>query len=62
MQKSKIRPINVGKQIRMSYASTDEIFEIPNLIEVQKDSYNWFLKEGLKRSIPRHFTNYRFQW
>ena len=48
MQKSKIRPINVGKQIRMSYASTDEIFEIPNLIEVQKDSYNWFLKEGLK--------------
>nr|WP_307991100.1 DNA-directed RNA polymerase subunit beta [uncultured Niameybacter sp.] len=48
MQKSKIRPINVGKQIRMSYAMTDEIFEIPNLIEVQKDSYNWFLKEGLK--------------
>lgn len=48
MQKSKIRPINVGKQIRMSYAMTDDFFEIPNLIEVQKDSYNWFLKEGLK--------------
>ncbi|MHC1749847.1 MAG: DNA-directed RNA polymerase subunit beta [Cellulosilyticaceae bacterium] len=48
MQKSKIRPIQVGKQVRMSYAMTDEIFEIPNLIEVQKDSYKWFLKDGLK--------------
>lgn len=48
MQKSKIRPINLGKQIRMSYAMTDDFFEIPNLIEVQKDSYDWFLKEGLK--------------
>ncbi len=48
MQKSKINPIETGRQIRMSYAMTDEIFEIPNLIEVQKDSYNWFLDEGLK--------------
>ncbi|MEG1704595.1 MAG: DNA-directed RNA polymerase subunit beta, partial [Niameybacter sp.] len=48
MQKSKIRPIQTGRQVRMSYAMADEIFEIPNLIEVQKDSYNWFLKEGLK--------------
>ncbi|MGL4362167.1 MAG: DNA-directed RNA polymerase subunit beta [Cellulosilyticaceae bacterium] len=48
MQKSKIRPIKVDKQIRMSYAMTDDFFEIPNLIEVQKDSYTWFLKEGLK--------------
>ena len=48
MQKSKIRPINLGKQIRMSYAMTDDFFEIPNLIEVQKDSYDWFLREGLK--------------
>ncbi len=48
MQKSKINPVEMGRQIRMSYAMTDEIFEIPNLIEVQKDSYDWFLKEGLR--------------
>ncbi|ONI40169.1 DNA-directed RNA polymerase subunit beta [Candidatus Epulonipiscium fishelsonii] len=48
MQKSKISPIQSGRQVRMSYAMNDEIFEIPNLIEVQKDSYKWFLEEGLK--------------
>ncbi|OON98165.1 MAG: DNA-directed RNA polymerase subunit beta [Epulopiscium sp. Nele67-Bin005] len=48
MQKSKISPIETGRQIRMSYAMTDEIFEIPNLIEVQKNSYDWFLREGLR--------------
>ncbi|OOB80196.1 MAG: DNA-directed RNA polymerase subunit beta, partial [Epulopiscium sp. Nuni2H_MBin003] len=48
MQKSKISPIMTGRQVRMNYALTDEIFEIPNLIEVQKDSYQWFLDEGLR--------------
>ncbi|OON94531.1 MAG: DNA-directed RNA polymerase subunit beta [Candidatus Epulonipiscioides saccharophilum] len=47
MQKSKINPIETGKQVRMSYALSNEIFEIPNLIEIQTDSYKWFLEEGL---------------
>ncbi|WP_010168164.1 DNA-directed RNA polymerase subunit beta [Candidatus Epulonipiscium viviparus] len=47
MQKSKINPIEMGKQVRMSYALSNEIFEIPNLIEIQTDSYKWFLEEGL---------------
>ena len=49
MQKSKMHPVNMGKQIRMSYARTDEgVLEIPNLVELQRSSYEWFLKEGLK--------------
>ena len=48
MEKNRIKPINAGKGIRMSYSSKNEILEMPNLIEVQKDSYNWFLEEGLK--------------
>ena len=44
-----MRPVNMGKQIRMSYARTDEgVLEIPNLVELQRSSYEWFLKEGLK--------------
>ena len=48
MEKSKIRPISLGKAVRMSYGVAEEVLEIPNLIEIQKDSYNWFLDEGLK--------------
>lgn len=49
MQKSKSRLVHMGKQIRMSYARTeDKVLEIPNLIEIQKASYEWFLTEGLK--------------
>jgi len=48
MEKNRIRPIASGKQIRMSYQRQKEVLEMPNLIEVQKDSYEWFLKEGLK--------------
>ena len=49
MQKSIMHPVNMGKQIRMSYARTDEgVLEIPNLVELQRSSYEWFLKEGLK--------------
>jgi DNA-directed RNA polymerase subunit beta len=44
----RMRPIPLGKQVRMSYALTDEMFDIPNLIEVQKNSYKWFLEEGLR--------------
>ena len=48
MEKNRIRPIASGKDVRMSYQRQKEVLEMPNLIEVQKDSYNWFLKEGLK--------------
>jgi len=47
MDKNRIRPISVGKGVRMSYSREKEILEMPNLIEVQKDSYDWFLKKGL---------------
>ena len=48
MEKNRIRPITSGKSMRMSYQRQKEVLEMPNLIEVQKDSYNWFLDEGLK--------------
>ena len=48
MEKNRIRPVKAGKGIRMSYSRQKEVLEMPNLIEVQKDSYQWFLSEGLK--------------
>ena len=48
MEKNRIRPIKSGKSSRMSYSRQKEVLEMPNLIEVQKDSYQWFLDEGLK--------------
>ena len=48
MEKNRIRPIKTGKSFRMSYSRQQEVLEMPNLIEVQKDSYQWFLDEGLK--------------
>ena len=48
MEKNRIRPVKSGKSIRMSYSRQKEVLEMPNLIEVQKDSYQWFLDEGLK--------------
>ena len=48
MEKNRIRPIKTGKSFRMSYSRQKEVLEMPNLIEVQKDSYPWFLDEGLK--------------
>ncbi|NLL71288.1 MAG: DNA-directed RNA polymerase subunit beta [Epulopiscium sp.] len=48
MEKNRIRPVKVGKGIRMSYARMNEVIEMPNLIEVQKNSYEWFLDEGLR--------------
>ncbi|WP_270394998.1 DNA-directed RNA polymerase subunit beta [Mediterraneibacter massiliensis] len=48
MEKNRIRPITNGKSFRMSYSRQKEVLEMPNLIEVQKDSYQWFLDEGLK--------------
>ena len=47
MEKNRIRPIKVGKGVRMSFSKRKEVLDMPNLIEVQTDSYKWFLEEGL---------------
>ncbi len=43
-----VHPVTLGKRVRMSYSRIDEVLDLPDLIEVQKTSYNWFLEEGLK--------------
>ena len=43
-----MRPVTAGKSFRMSFSRQKEVLEMPNLIEIQKDSYQWFLDEGLK--------------
>ena len=48
MEKNRIRPITRGKSSRMSYSRQKEVLQMPNLIEVQKDSYKWFLEAGLR--------------
>jgi len=48
MDKIKMRPTKAGKGVRMSFSRQKEVLEIPNLIEIQKDSYQWFLDDGLK--------------
>ena len=48
MKKNSMRPIKSGKGMRMSYSSSKEVLDMPNLIEVQVSSYQWFLNEGLK--------------
>ena len=48
MEKSKMHPIKSGKSMRMSFSTQKEVLEMPNLIELQKDSYQWFLRDGLK--------------
>ena len=51
MEKNRIRPVVAGKGIRMSYSRQKEVLEMPNFIEVQKNSYQWFLDEGLKEAF-----------
>ena len=51
MDKNRIRPIASGKHVRMTYARQKEVLEMPNLIEVQKNSYDWFLRDGLKEAF-----------
>lgn len=48
MEKSKMHPVKSGKSVRMSFSMQKEVLEMPALIEIQKNSYQWFLKEGLK--------------
>ena len=48
MEKNRIRPVKSGRTFRMSYSKSNEVLEIQNLIAIQKDSYQWFLGDGLK--------------
>ncbi len=48
MEKNRIHPVQSGKNSRMSYSRQTDVLEMPNLIEVQKNSYEWFLTDGLK--------------
>ena len=51
IEKNRIRPTHVGKGVRMSYSRQKEVLDMPNLIEVQKNSYEWFLGEGLREAF-----------
>ena len=51
MKKNRIHTAKMGDSVRKSYATIKEVLEMPNLIEVQKDSYKWFLEEGLKEAF-----------
>ena len=44
-----VKPKKLGKNVRMSFGKINEVLEMPNLIEVQKNSYKWFREEGLKQ-------------
>lgn len=58
-----VKPVQLGKNVRMSFSRINEVLDMPNLIEVQKNSYNWFLTQGLKEvfhdvsSITDHTGN-----
>ncbi|MBR3646001.1 MAG: DNA-directed RNA polymerase subunit beta [Lachnospiraceae bacterium] len=51
MEKNRMRPVKAGKGIRMSYSKQKEVLDMPNLIEVQRNSYDWFLTDGLKEVL-----------
>ena len=45
---SMVKPVQLGKNTRMTFSKINEVIDMPNLIEIQKDSYKWFIEEGLK--------------
>ncbi len=51
MDKSRMHAVKAGKGLRMSFSEAKEVLEMPNLIEIQKNSYNWFLTDGLKEAF-----------
>ena len=51
MEKNRMRPVASGRNMRMSYSRQREVLELPNLIEIQKKSYEWFLSEGLREAF-----------
>ncbi len=72
--KAMVKPVQMGKNTRMSFSKIDEVIDMPNLIEVQKDSYKWFREEGLKEvfkemtsitdytgNLVLDFIDYRFE-
>ena len=54
-----VKEVKHGKTTRMSFGKINEVMEMPNLIEVQKNSYNWFLTEGLKEVFNRFYREDR---
>jgi len=73
-QTAMVKPVQLGKNTRMSFSKIDEVIDMPNLIEVQKDSYKWFVEEGLKEvfnemssitdytgNLVLDFIDYRFE-
>ena len=46
-----VKPVHFGKTERMSFSKINEILDMPNLIEIQKNSYQWFLEKGLKEVL-----------
>ena len=69
----KVKPIKIGKTTRMSFSKIEEVIEMPNLIEIQKKSYQWFIKHGLRevfddsstivdnsKKLVLEFIGYRF--
>ena len=51
MEKNRIRPVKAGRSMRMSFQRNAEVLQMPNLIEVQKNSYDWFLTDGLREAF-----------
>lgn len=45
------KPVQVGEKVRLSFGRISEVLEMPNMIEIQKQSHEWFLKEGLKATL-----------
>ena len=60
-----VKPVQLGKNTRMSFSKINEVIEMPNLIGIQKDSYDWFLKDGIKEVLkdvsPVVDSNGRFE-
>ena len=46
-----VKPVKLGETTRMSFSRIDEVLDMPNLIEIQKNSYQWFIDEGLKEVL-----------
>ncbi len=70
---SMVKPIALGKNVRQTFSKINEVIDMPNLIEIQKDSYKWFVEEGLKEvfrdmaaitdysgNLELSFVDYRF--
>ena len=51
MAKLSVKPVKLGTQERMSFSKIDEAIEMPNLLDVQKKSYRWFIEEGLREVL-----------